>query len=54
MFDGYFDDFDMDLAVINWTQGFADGKAGYAVGRLASERDTQLARRSFTRSPDLL
>ena len=31
----YSDDFDMDLAVISWTQGFADGKAGYAVGRLA-------------------
>ena len=31
----YSDNFDMDLAVINWTQGFADGKAGYAVGRLA-------------------
>jgi porin len=25
----------MDLAVINWTQGFANGKAGYAAGRLA-------------------
>jgi len=25
----------MDLAVINWTQGFANGRAGYAVGRLA-------------------
>jgi hypothetical protein len=32
---GYSDNFDMDLAVINWTQGFASGKAGYAVGRLA-------------------
>jgi porin len=31
----YSDNFDMDLAVINWTQGFANGKAGYAVGRLA-------------------
>jgi len=31
----YSDDFDMDLAVINWTQGFANGKAGYAAGRLA-------------------
>src|SRR5210317_1467309 len=31
----YSDNFDMDLAVINWTQGFADAKAGYAVGRLA-------------------
>jgi porin len=32
---GYSDNFDMDLAVINWTQGFANGKAGYAAGRLA-------------------
>ena len=31
----YSGNFDMDLAVINWTQGFANGKAGYAVGRLA-------------------
>jgi porin len=31
----YSENFDMDLAVINWTQGFAGGKAGYAVGRLA-------------------
>ncbi len=31
----YNDDFDLDLAVLNWTQGFAEGKAGYAVGRLA-------------------
>ena len=31
----YSDNFDMDLAVINWTQGFANGKAGYAAGRLA-------------------
>ena len=31
----YSENFDMDLAVINWTQGFANGKAGYAVGRLA-------------------
>ncbi len=31
----YSDNFDMDLSVINWTQGFANGKAGYAVGRLA-------------------
>ena len=31
----YSDNFDLDLAVINWTQGFNDGKAGYAVGRLA-------------------
>ena len=32
---GYSGNFDMDLAVINWTQGFANGKAGYAIGRLA-------------------
>ena len=31
----YSDNFDLDLAVINWTQGFANGKAGYAAGRLA-------------------
>jgi porin len=31
----YSDNFELDLAVINWTQGFANGKAGYAVGRLA-------------------
>ena len=31
----YSESFDMDLAVINWTQGFANGRAGYAVGRLA-------------------
>ena len=31
----YSDSFDTDLAVLNWTQGFANGKAGYAVGRLA-------------------
>ena len=31
----YSDNFEMDLSVINWTQGFANGKAGYAVGRLA-------------------
>jgi hypothetical protein len=30
----YSDNFEMDLSVINWTQGFASGKAGYAVGRL--------------------
>ena len=30
----YSDDFDLDIPVLNWTQGFADGKAGYAVGRL--------------------
>jgi porin len=32
---GYSDNFELDLAVINWTQGFANGRAGYAVGRLA-------------------
>ena len=31
----YSDNFELDLAVINWTQGFANGKAGYAAGRLA-------------------
>jgi porin len=31
----YSDNFDLDLSVINWTQGFANGKAGYAAGRLA-------------------
>ena len=31
----YSANFDTDLAVINWTQGFANGRAGYAVGRLA-------------------
>jgi hypothetical protein len=31
----YSDNFELDLAVINWTQGFANGRAGYAVGRLA-------------------
>lgn len=31
---GYSDNFDLDLSVINWTQGFASGKAGFAVGRL--------------------
>jgi len=30
----YSDNFDLDLAIINWTQGFAKGRAGYAVGRL--------------------
>jgi len=32
---GYSDNFDLDLAVVDWTQGFANGRAGYAVGRLA-------------------
>ena len=31
----YSANFDTDLAVIKWTQGFANGRAGYAVGRLA-------------------
>jgi len=31
----YSDNFDTDLAVLNWTQGFANGRAGYTVGRLA-------------------
>ena len=31
----YSDNFDMDIPVLNWTQIFADGRAGYAVGRLA-------------------
>jgi len=31
----YSDNFDLDLSVLSWTQGFAEGKAGYAVGRLA-------------------
>ena len=31
----YSDNFDTDLAVLNWTQIFADGRFGYAVGRLA-------------------
>jgi porin len=30
----YSDNFDLDLAILNWTQGFKDGRAGYAVGRL--------------------
>jgi porin len=30
----YSDNFDLDLAIVNWTQGFNDGRAGYAVGRL--------------------
>jgi porin len=31
----YSDDFDLDIPILNWTQGFSDGRAGYAVGRLA-------------------
>lgn len=31
----YSDEFNLDLAVLNWTQGFGGGRAGYAVGRLA-------------------
>ena len=30
----YSENFDLDLAIINWTQGFNDGTAGFAVGRL--------------------
>jgi porin len=31
----YSDNFDLDIPIVNWTQGFANGRAGYAVGRLA-------------------
>lgn len=31
---GYSENFDLDLSVLNWTQGFIDGRAGFAVGRL--------------------
>jgi porin len=31
----YAENFNLDLAVINWTQGFANGKAGFAAGRLS-------------------
>jgi porin len=31
----YSDNFDLDIPIVNWTQGFADGRAGYAIGRLA-------------------
>jgi len=31
----YSDNFDLDIPIVNWTQGFAGGRAGYAVGRLA-------------------
>jgi porin len=31
----YNEEFDLDLAVINWTQGLFDNRAGFAVGRLA-------------------
>jgi len=30
----YSDNFDLDLSVINWTQGFASGKTGFVIGRL--------------------
>jgi len=30
----YSENFDLDLAIFNWTQGFKNGRAGYAVGRL--------------------
>lgn len=32
---GYSDNFDLDLAVINWTQNFNDKRGGVAIGRLA-------------------
>jgi hypothetical protein len=32
----YSENFDLDLAILNWTQGFAAGRAGYAVGRLTT------------------
>lgn len=32
---GYSDNFDTDLSVLNWTQGFASNEAGIAIGRLA-------------------
>jgi porin len=31
----YNEEFDLDIAVLNWTQGFFDNRAGFAVGRLA-------------------
>ncbi len=31
----YSDNFDLDIPIVNWTQSFANGRAGYAVGRLA-------------------
>jgi porin len=31
----YNEEFDLDIAVLNWTQGFAENRIGYAVGRLA-------------------
>jgi porin len=31
----YSDNFDLDIPIVNWTQIFANGRAGYAVGRLA-------------------
>ena len=31
----YSDNFDLDIPIVNWTQIFADGRAGYAAGRLA-------------------
>ena len=31
----YNEEFDLDIAVLNWTQGFFDNKLGFAVGRLA-------------------
>lgn len=34
---GYSGNFSTDLAVLNWTQGFANQRFGFAVGRLASD-----------------
>jgi porin len=31
----YNEEFDLDIAVLNWTQGFLDNRVGFAVGRLA-------------------
>ena len=31
----YNEEFDLDIAVLNWTQGFFNNRAGFAVGRLA-------------------
>ena len=30
----YSDNFDLDIAILNWTHAFSKGRAGYAVGRL--------------------
>jgi porin len=31
----YNEEFDLDIAVLNWTQGFFNNRAGFAIGRLA-------------------